>query len=200
MKQWLLLFALIVASPLIAAVPDEATGLVIHVADGDTFTVEGLGEVRLADINCPELDVPGGPEAKEFTREKLLDKRIYLDIDDDNGRDQYGRYICIAYVTNLDGTDNSKKNFNRMLVDSGHAIVEDDRYNEFNPIDWWKSPSENPQAQEDRKFVGTIRSNKYHYPECKWAKEIKPENEIWFTSSEDARSQYYVPCGVCHPP
>ena len=49
-------------------------------------------------------------------------------------------------------------------------------------------------------FVGSINSNKYHYPDCTWAKKIHPENEIWFSSSEDARSHGYVPCKVCNPP
>ncbi len=200
MNHWFLLFALVITSSLVAAVPDEAAGLVTYVTDGDTFIVEGLGEVRLADINCPELNVPGGEAAKEFTREKLLDRQVYLDIDYKTGKDRYGRYICVAYISGSDGSADLKQNFNRILVDSGHAIVEDSKDNEFDPADWWALSSENPQDKEDRKFVGSVKSNKYHYPNCEWAKRIKPENEIWFTSSDDARSQYYVPCGVCHPP
>ncbi|MCJ7442943.1 MAG: hypothetical protein MUO26_00165 [Methanotrichaceae archaeon] len=49
-------------------------------------------------------------------------------------------------------------------------------------------------------YVGSIKSNKYHYPDCVWAKKIKPSNEIWFSSSENARSHGYVPCKVCNPP
>ena len=49
-------------------------------------------------------------------------------------------------------------------------------------------------------FVGSIKSDKYHYPSCNAAKKIKPENEIWFTSSADARAHGYVPCGICNPP
>lgn len=49
-------------------------------------------------------------------------------------------------------------------------------------------------------FVGSIKSDKYHYPSCRWAKKINPENEIWFTSSTDARNHGYVPCKVCNPP
>ena len=52
----------------------------------------------------------------------------------------------------------------------------------------------------EKVFVGSIKSNKYHYPSCQWAKKIKPENEIWFASSADARAHGYVPCGVCNPP
>jgi hypothetical protein len=55
------------------------------------------------------------------------------------------------------------------------------------------------QASE-RVFVGSIKSSKYHYPSCQWAKKIKPENEIWFSSSQDARNQGYVACKVCSPP
>ncbi len=52
----------------------------------------------------------------------------------------------------------------------------------------------------EKVFVGSIKSNKYHYPICQWAQKIKPENEIWFSSSQDARNQGYVPCKVCSPP
>jgi hypothetical protein len=58
----------------------------------------------------------------------------------------------------------------------------------------------NSLASEEKMFVGSIKSNKYHYPDCIWAKKIKPENEIWFSSSSDARIHGYVPCKVCNPP
>jgi hypothetical protein len=52
----------------------------------------------------------------------------------------------------------------------------------------------------EKVFVGSVKSNKYHYPSCGSAKNILPENEIWFSSSADARLHGYVPCGRCHPP
>ena len=55
-------------------------------------------------------------------------------------------------------------------------------------------------AASEKVFIGSIKSDKYHYPSCKWAEKIKPENEIWFSSSQDARNQGYVPCKVCSPP
>lgn len=48
------------------------------------------------------------------------------------------------------------------------------------------------KADSGKKFVGSINSNKYHYPNCGAAKNIHPENAIWFTSSEDARNHGYV--------
>jgi len=49
-------------------------------------------------------------------------------------------------------------------------------------------------------FWGSKNSNKYHYPECKWAQKIKPENLIKFKSPEEAFKAGYVPCKVCNPP
>lgn len=48
-------------------------------------------------------------------------------------------------------------------------------------------------------YVGSIDSDKYHNPDCRFAKEILPENEIWFDSIEDAQNSGYSPCGGCHP-
>lgn len=55
-------------------------------------------------------------------------------------------------------------------------------------------------GQSNGIFVGSIKSDKYHYPSCGSAKNIHPENEIWFSSSQDARSHGYVPCARCNPP
>jgi len=49
-------------------------------------------------------------------------------------------------------------------------------------------------------FVGSVNSNKYHYPSCDSVEQIAEENRIWFTSPEDATSQGYIPCKSCNPP
>jgi len=49
-------------------------------------------------------------------------------------------------------------------------------------------------------FVGSRKSDKYHYPSCQWAQKISPSNRICFSSSADARAHGYVPCKVCNPP
>ena len=60
-------------------------------------------------------------------------------------------------------------------------------------------PTAKPPVSSQGRYVGSIDSDKYHYPSCRFAEKILPENEIWFDSEEDARSQEYVPCGVCKP-
>jgi endonuclease YncB( thermonuclease family) len=82
MRKWTILFvALALMLPLAPALPDEARGIVSYVIDGDTITVQGYGNVRLADVNSPELTAPGGPEAMKYTRSQLLNKLVYLDLD-----------------------------------------------------------------------------------------------------------------------
>lgn len=55
-------------------------------------------------------------------------------------------------------------------------------------------------AQSKGKYVGSIKSDKYHSPSCTHAKKILPENEIWFADVKAAKDAGYVPCGVCKPP
>jgi len=111
----------------------------------------------------------------------------------------------------LNGTINTTHPFNRMLVDAGFAVVKDFTNNEFDPAAWWTEGIPEPDpipapalttatTATGGQFVGSLESDKYHYPSCRWAKKILPENEIWFSSSEVARAAGYVPCGVCHPP
>ncbi|MEW6614808.1 MAG: Ada metal-binding domain-containing protein [Thermodesulfobacteriota bacterium] len=52
----------------------------------------------------------------------------------------------------------------------------------------------------DYKYVGSAKSNKYHYPNCRWAQKIKSENLVTFKSAKEALATGYVPCKVCKPP
>ena len=54
--------------------------------------------------------------------------------------------------------------------------------------------------QPSVKYVGSINSDVYHYLWCSYVKNIKEENKIYFSSSQEARSAGYRPCKVCKPP
>jgi len=144
-----------------SAAPDEAAGRVIHVTDGDTFDVrlsshddrisDEVIRIRLADLDAPEMygerACEAGRIAGEYTRSNLMDNFVSLDIDDKNGQDDYGRWMAVCYLE--DG-----RNFNRMLIDSGHAAKKDFRNNEFDPESWYRETQEEyspvQSAQEDR--------------------------------------------------
>lgn len=57
-----------------------------------------------------------------------------------------------------------------------------------------------PTAIGATEFWGSKTSNKYHYPTCKWTKQISPSNIIIFKSPEEAQKAGYIPCPVCKPP
>lgn len=46
-------------------------------------------------------------------------------------------------------------------------------------------------------YLGSTESDKYHDYECRAAKKILPENEVWFSSEADAQAAGYSRCGIC---
>ena len=128
---------------LAASSPDEAMGRVSKVVDGDTFDValqdhysrisEDLIRIRLADIDTPETRGPkaceAGKKASAYTKAWLLGRIVSLDLDDKTGKDEFGRWVAVCYL--------DSKNFNKQLVDAGHAVIKDFKNNEFNPLSWW---------------------------------------------------------------
>jgi hypothetical protein len=50
------------------------------------------------------------------------------------------------------------------------------------------------------KYVGFTASNKYHYPNCKWAAGINHYPHRTFSSVQEARAKGYIPCPTCNPP
>lgn len=55
------------------------------------------------------------------------------------------------------------------------------------------------QGKTSGKFVASSDSDKFHWPDCRWAKKILSENEIWFDSAADAIAAKYGACGTCNP-
>jgi hypothetical protein len=56
------------------------------------------------------------------------------------------------------------------------------------------------EAEAEVGFVGFKKSNKYHYPTCKWAKTRYPSQLLKFKSAAEAQERGYIPCPVCKPP
>jgi len=138
-----------VLSCICLAVPDEAYGTVTNVVDGSTFDIEvekadprveqRTERVRLADVETPDMKTADGPAARDFAYAVLQGRRVYLDIDDNNpsGRDEEGRLVCVVCLAGAYGQPLAAPNFNRMLVDSGHARLDNSTDNEFDPQYWW---------------------------------------------------------------
>lgn len=108
----LLVLALLAAAPAFAA---PLQGKVTKVFDGDSLLFQPAGggkpiEVRLKDIDAPEICQPGGPEAREYLQDFVKDKPVTLDT---GPADTYGRMLGLLTVETM--------NVNQRMVAEGHA-------------------------------------------------------------------------------
>lgn len=180
---------------------------VIRVINGDTIEVDIDGKlyrVRYIGIDTPEVGQPCSSEATQKNRDLVEGKVVWLE-KDISETDKYDRLLRYVYVENIF--------VNAELVHLGYAQVitypPDVKYQDhFLQLQreakeaqrgcWKEEPVRPPKTTGI--YVGSINSNIYHYPDCRYAQRIKPENEIWFSSPEDAKAHGYRPCKVCKPP
>jgi len=90
-------------------------GTVVRVTDGDSLWLEPSPpgapvELRLQDIDAPEICQPWGPEAKRALQDLVLNKAVSVRV---SGRDTHGRTLGTLYLDSL--------NVNKTLVQDGHA-------------------------------------------------------------------------------
>jgi endonuclease YncB( thermonuclease family) len=137
--SFLILAGLLASTPNLGAMarPDvgveiDVSALVYRVVDGDTFDAFPVGRVRLADINAPELGTPEGAAAREALIRLILNKRVYLDVDDVEVMDRYYRLVCVVY---LRYNSTHLLNVNKWLLENRYAEVMD-YPNEFSPGTW----------------------------------------------------------------
>ena len=93
-------FIIFICTPLVVVLAFEmdASGIVTEMKDGDSFVISGVGEIRLADIDAPEYYEKGSTASKNYLTSLVFGERIYLDISSMSVKDNYGRYICVAYL------------------------------------------------------------------------------------------------------
>jgi endonuclease YncB( thermonuclease family) len=180
MKKLLVLLLTLIFIQEAVAAPDEAIGRVVSVLSGDAFGIEiesgdqrvqKVDRVRLADVDSPSTLEAEGKAAKKYAASILKNKTVYLDIDDKTpgGRNDVGQLVCVVYLVD----SNSRPiwpPFNRIIVEEGHAVVNDANNNEFNASAWWQAPPEmkitRPQAMISEKAA------------VKDEEEVRPEAKI----------------------
>ena len=119
MRRTIAAFALMTGALVWAAPQPSAPPLidasVARVVDGDSlWLVPAAGgtvlEVRLKDIDAPEICQPWGPEARDALQEQVLSKPVQARL---AGHDVHGRTLATLYVDTV--------NVNQWLVKEGHA-------------------------------------------------------------------------------
>ena len=76
----------------------DNAGKCVEVIDGNTIQVYGVGKVQLVQVKTPQTNESGFSNAKKFVEDKCLGKTVYLDIDDKQPQDKYGRTLAIVYT------------------------------------------------------------------------------------------------------
>ena len=115
---------------------------------------------------------------------------------DNNSKEQISYYVCpdsSIIVSDLNLCPEEKKSL--PVLDLKEDELEESIKEPVNNSKEVKSEDD----EEDCKYVGSKNSDKYHKPSCVWAKRIKPENLVCFSSKEEAEDKGYKPCSVCKP-
>jgi Staphylococcal nuclease homologue len=147
----LALMILLFLMPAAWGLPDEAAGRVVSVVSGDSLGIEMLisdprtneiDSIKLADIDAPSTVTAEGKAAKAYVATLLKNKTVFLDIEDNISRcrSQWGQLICLVYLRDESGQPLWPP-VNRIMVDEGYALLDDDAGNEFNASAWWGQPS-----------------------------------------------------------
>lgn len=55
----------------------------------------------------------------------MLNNLVFLDLDDNTGKDQCDRWMAVVCLADFNGSVNLSGNLDRMLVDSGNAVIND---------------------------------------------------------------------------
>lgn len=102
------------AAPAKAAATKAVQGIVTQVTDGDTLWLKPADgkpiEVRLRDIDAPEICQPWGDDARRALSELTLNKVASLQV---FARDSYGRAVGTLMIEDT--------NVSRFMVENGHA-------------------------------------------------------------------------------
>jgi len=186
--------------------------LVTDVVDGDTIIVlrgRRQDTVRLIGVDTPETGRPDrpvqfyGPEAADFARRTLLERRVRLEFDDPDRvggqRDAYRRLL--AYVFTEDGA-----NFNLELVQLGYgraftrfpfkyteSFKQAEREARTAGRGLWNAAVREEWSDPSRrgKIIGNLRTRIYHVPGQAYYDKVREKNRIYFRTEEDARKAGY---------
>jgi micrococcal nuclease len=174
------------------------------VEDGDTIVLEDGRRVRYIGINAPEVAhedrraEPFGNAAKAFNKQRVDSRQIKLAFD--LGRyDQYNRLL--AYVYLADGTF-----LNAAILEAGYAYFLPTPPNlKYSSV----LLSSQRQAMALRKgiwnkwkergirYVGNLKSMRFHTETCVFGKKISRKNRIIFERQWDAYWEGLAPCKKC---
>ncbi len=200
------------------------TGRVVMVHDGDTFTLKSgrsLYKVRLAEVDAPEMGQVFGQQARKFTEEMVLGRRVRVNV---AMIDRYGRRVGEVIVE--DGRVlneelvhagwawyyrvNPIRNLRLQKLEHGAFSGKLGLWVEQEPLPPWEfrreahipeAPESVSQVDYDRIFhygiVGNRRTKTVRWPACKHYRLSRPQQALIFNSLRQARQRGFTPAKDC---
>ena len=178
---------------------------VLAVLDGDTFLMEGKNKIRLRQIQAPELNLCGGPEAKTALEKLIIGKKVRLE---NQIPDPWGRSMAIVFV--------GDENVNEKLIASGLVRYYHDNTPFEDQLKKAALDAENKQkgiyakcetaTPPNPKCVikANIRlerkTRKYYLPDCpqyNFTKISQDLGEKWFCSEKEAKAAGFTKAENC---
>ncbi len=185
---------------------DADTFLVREVFDGDSFLIELNEDVRLVNLDAPQLKYCMGKEAKERLEELILHKEIRLE---EAGMGEFNRILVFVYVDDLF--------INEIMVKEGYAryrplktnkkeiIKEADAYARENNLGIWgkcrqRQNPDNPNCNIKGNIEIRSKEKRYFFPGCTNYTNViidKDLGEEWFCTEKEAQEAGFERSGDC---
>lgn len=106
-------------------------------------------------------------------------------------------YLQDSSYGNLDDSDDNVKT--ELIEEETSSVSTSSQDSSGDDSQSTDSSSSHESSGSGGSYVGSVNSNKFHYPSCGQAGKIKSGNLITFSSREDAISRGYSPCSFCSP-
>jgi len=209
---------------LAAAPVHSLTGQVVEVHDGDTFTLQSRGslyKVRLSDVDAPEMGQVFGKQARQFTEDRVLGRRVQVNVAliDRHGRRVGEVIVEDGWVLNEELVHAGLAWYYRVNPVRNQRLQRLEQYAfakklglwvEKEPLPPWEFRRESHipqlpvtvgQVDYDRIFhygiVGHRRTKTVHWPACKNYRLSRTRQALVFHSFQQARELGYTPAKNC---
>lgn len=90
---------------------------------------------------------------------------------------RFSRYNMVVYRTDELGTIRCVSKKNKLTFNGKEEIT----------------------TTQTTQYIGSRNTKKYHREDCQYVKTISDKNKVYFSSSQEAQNEGYIPCKACNP-
>ena len=90
---------------------------------------------------------------------------------------RFSRYDMVVYRTDELGTIRCVSKKNKLTFNGNEEIT----------------------TTQTTQYIGSRNTKKYHREDCQYVKTISDKNKVYFSSSQEAQKEGYIPCKACNP-